>query len=183
MRGGRLLGGSAVAWPSFHDSILPAILRLENHLSCKPKGALAGQVAGFARELRSAGCSRDNSKIRIGDIRVRVAEIWRVGHGEGVYSELETYTLGDPEAPQKTRIQIKEARPAEDVASGSAVADLAGWDGPERTRREILARWVRKGAIHESTRGVLMLDLPNYSDWPAKIHRVRASEGVGRVNV
>src|SRR5439155_4616058 len=150
----------SLVWSLLFDRIHPFILRSEDHLSRKPKGALAGEVAGFAGELGSAGGRCYSAEVGIGDIRVRVAEIRRVGHGKRIYSELETHPFRDPEVSQEPRVQIKEARSAKNVATGSTIAHLAGRDLSERTRREILASWIRKGTIHEITGRILMLDMP-----------------------
>src|SRR5260370_38062290 len=102
------------------------MLLLEDHLSCQPEGALSTKVAGFAGELGSAGGRCYDAEVRIGDIRVWVAEVRRVGHGEGIYSELETHPLRGPEVSQEASIQIKKARSAKDVATATDVAHLAG---------------------------------------------------------
>ena len=150
----------ALVWSLLFDRIHTIILRSEDHLSRKPKGALSSKVAGFAGELGSAGGRGYSAEVGIGDIRVRVAEIRRVGHGKRIYSELETHPFRDPEVSQEARVQIKEARSAKDVATGSTIAHLTGRDLGERTRREILASWIRKGTIHKIACRILVLDTP-----------------------
>ena len=154
----------SLVWSLLFDRIHPFILRSEDHLSRKPKGALAGEVAGFAGELGSAGGRCYSAEVGIGDIRVRVAEIRRVGHGKRIYSELETHPFRDPEVPQEARVQIKEARSAKDVAPCGPVTryeiGCRGIHLRKRTRREILASWIRKGTIHEITGRILVLDMP-----------------------
>ena len=60
---------------------------------------------------------------------------------------------------------------------------MSGWDRCERTRLEILAGGAREGTVHKLAGRILPLYISQYHDRANKIGRVRASEGVGRIDV
>src|SRR6266481_302305 len=153
MPGGLPIGAVSPCFVASARKNSPAMLRSEDHLSSKPEGALAGKVAGFARELGSTGRRGDDPEVRTvrgGKCRVGVAKIRRIGHSKGIHAELKLHALCNREVSQQACIQVKEARPSKDVASGSAIAGCPGHLS-KRTHREIVAGWVVKSAVHEFT--------------------------------
>ena len=140
----------------------------EDKLPPEPERALATKVAGLAGELRSARRPRDDPKVRLRDICLRVAEIRCIRDGERIYSELELQPLRDREISQEASIQVKEARPAKDVPSSGAVTRLRrrrGGDLRERTHLKIVTRRVRRGTVAKSaSRWIVGLDIPQNND-------------------
>src|SRR6266436_6155805 len=112
MPGGLPIGAVSPCFVASARKNSPAMLRSEDHLSSKPEGALAGKVAGFARELGSTGRRGDDPEVRTvrgRKCRVGVAKSRGIGQRKSTHAEFKLHALRYRAGSQQACIQVKEA--------------------------------------------------------------------------
>src|ERR1700694_2391148 len=138
------------------DAKLTSEGQLRTQLDLPRAAALAaGQLVGKAG---------DQSEVRAGVVRIRLAPLWRVDHAECLGAELEVPALVNFEIAEQGRIQVPVSGPVDHVRAKIAELQRIGWCETVRGDCRTAFRVVKPGTAET-------ISVENM-DWPKMIHRI-----------